>query len=142
VRFALMLFPVLRARGSARHPAAHDPVETIRPHERANRREELPSTTHSVPHPAERHPGCGSGRGKPSAATEGIGRAMALSAVLGGVLLAPMPLALVLPAMPTLIALGVFVGVQDTVNNFHQLRTGCLDRARRPRRRRLQRVGR
>jgi MFS family permease len=32
-----------------------------------------------------------------------------------------MPLALVLPAMPTLIALGVFVGVQDAVNNVHQL---------------------
>lgn len=29
----LNFFPVLRARGSARHCVIHDPVETIRPHE-------------------------------------------------------------------------------------------------------------
>jgi hypothetical protein len=28
-----MFFPVLRARGSTRHRANHDPVETVRPHE-------------------------------------------------------------------------------------------------------------
>jgi MFS family permease len=51
----------------------------------------------------------------------GVGHAMAVSTALGGVLLGLMPLALVLPAMPTLIALGLLMGAQDTVFNIHQL---------------------
>lgn len=51
----------------------------------------------------------------------GVGRAMSVSSACGGSLLALMPLAMVFPAMPTLIVLGALVGIQDTVNNIHQL---------------------